>query len=301
MKRLQTLFLALLIVCSSFGQTILTQQVFSSSFQTVYNAFEETPDRAVALEMDAMVRAIGTYWDSLDVFYLFASHINDNDEALINWTNPGTFDATNVDASVYVALEGFTGDGAADYINLNWNPNDDAINYAQDDASIGIYVRTDVDEDKKDIGVNSGANDVFIVTRDSPDAKYRVNSSIAGSGANDDSRGFYVANRVLSTHQDLYKNGTRIINDATSSNGLATIDVFVLAFNNAGAAGDFSTKQISVAFAGKGMSQTAVTTITDAIEGYMDSNGKGVISGTTTNTATPYAVLTEGGVVLYED
>ena len=101
MKRL--LFLLLLIPALSFGQTVLTSP-FSEDFQEVYDAFTEKPSDALTGQMDGMVRACGTYWDSLDVFYLYAAHTNTNDEALINWTDPGTFNATAYSSPTFTAL-----------------------------------------------------------------------------------------------------------------------------------------------------------------------------------------------------
>jgi len=54
--------------------------------------------------------------------------------------------------------------------------------------------------------------------------------------------------------------------------------MLVLARNNAGTPEKFSTKQLSLFFAGDGLTSGEITILTNAAETYMDSNGKGVIS-----------------------
>ena len=291
MKRL--LFLLLLIPVLSFGQEVytyggdvvtysnnaltVTPSTYCVKFQTVYDAFSVTPDNTYSGYWNTMVEDIGTYWDSLDIFNFRAVH--NSTDALINWKNPGTYNSTNVHSTAFTQYEGFTGDGANDYLNWNWNGFSDGDNYQLATSSFGCYIRNNVSNT-----VALGAYDTDISARfahispRSADVAYvRVNSFGNGSAANTDSRGFYVANRTSNSVNDLYKNGVILIDDTDAYVGIPNENFYELAWNQDGSAASFSNLQISCTFAGAGLSVTAITTITDAIETCMDAMGKGVI------------------------
>lgn len=79
------------------------------------------------------------YWTTADRFYVFAADVETN--ALINWKNPTGTAATNVSATAFAAKQGFTGDGAADYIQSDLLPNA-GVNYQQDNCGLAAYIRT---------------------------------------------------------------------------------------------------------------------------------------------------------------
>ena len=54
--------------------------------------------------------------------------------------------------------------------------------------------------------------------------------------------------------------------------------MYVLGFNNAGPVVNECTRQLSMFFAGGGLSETAINTITNAVETCMDDMGKGVVA-----------------------
>ena len=249
---------------------------FIAEYQAIYDAFTTKPDIVTAYIWNRFVEdAIRTgEWALLDVFYNYAAHTNADGEALINWFNPGTFDATAYNAPTFTANEGFTG-ADTKYIDCNWNPSTNGINYVQNSASMGVYCRTDVDEAKNAVGLNATV-DAFIRIRSGNQAGFRVNSTGSGTVANLDSRGMYVSNRVLSTHQDLWKNKIRISNHLRTSTGVPNVNVYTLALNNSVVATNFVTTQISVAFAGAGMTQTNVNNLTNYYNTAMTSLGKNV-------------------------
>lgn len=255
---------------------------FCQEYQAVYDAYTTKPDATYSAIWNTMIDDIQTkgpdpYWDSLDVFYFYAVHTNAAGEALINWELPGTFDATAYNAPTHTAYEGFTG-ADTKYIDCNWNPSVNGVNYVQNSASVGCYIRTDVDEAKFDMGVKS-AHTTYLQSKNGGNVFARVNSGGGGTGgvvAN--SLGMFIANRVLASHQDVWKNKVRVQHVAEVSTGVPQASVYTLAFNNGGPASSFISKQLSLAFAGSGLSTTAITTITDAVETCMDAMGKGVIS-----------------------
>lgn len=257
----------------------IVRKKFVVEYQAIYNSFTIKPSAVIAAAQNTMVKALvnSGVWVKLDVFHLYAGHTNANGESLINWINPGTSNATAVNSPVFTSLEGFLGDGVSTYINTNYASSTDAINYTQNSASYGVYSRTDIDENVVSIGLNDTTHDSNLQLRATNLAKIRINTGANSTVANTNSLGFYIANRVLSTHQEMWKNKVRIINAAQASSGMPTIDFYVLAWNNMSVPGLFANKQISMGFCGGGLTQSNIENLTDAFETYMDSNGKGVI------------------------
>lgn len=257
-------------------------QTFSSEFQPVYDSWSTKPGVGVAAQMDTMVAALvaAGVWSKLDLFYLFAAHTNGASEALKNWINPGTFDATNVHASAFVALEGFTGDGVNDYLNTNWNPNTDGVKFLQDDACAGAYSRSDVQDSSRVFGCAAGGTAVYLYPYAILDGDFylTVNQLSTSNDPNTDadSLGMFVINRAAAGSSQGYKNKSLITDDPQASVGVPSADLYILGYNSGGLS-EPTTRQISCFLAGGSLTPTEINNATDAIEAYMDSNSKGVI------------------------
>jgi hypothetical protein len=251
---------------------------FCATYQDVYDSFTTPPSDAIALEQNTMVCGLvdDGVWAKLDLFYVFAQTTNGGGEALVNWVNPGTFDATAFNAPAFVALEGFTGDGASTYIDCNVALS--ALgNYSLDSASLGTYIRTNVDEVKIDAGVKTGGNYSYLVSRLTGLIYHRINqAAIAGGVANADSRGMYINNRTASNAINIFKNKIEVFNGATVSTAVPTDNLYALALNDGGTESFHITRQLSLLFAGSEFTQTDVDNMYDRFQAYMTSNGKEV-------------------------
>ncbi len=251
----------------------------SPEYQAVWDSFTTKPSAAVADADNTMVKTLvdAELWSTkLDIFDHLAQEVNSDGESLKNWINPGTFDPALVNAPVHVSLEGFTSDGSTSYINLNWNANSDGVNYVLNSASIGCYIRTNVNETKRDVGVYDGTNWLVMMTRFSDNFLIRLNSADQDGAANTDSRGMNIATKNNPTNAQGYRNKSQLFDNTHNSSVIPNFDVYGLAYNNNGSPGDFSTKQESLIFGGAGLVQADVNIITDAFETRMDTLGKGV-------------------------
>lgn len=254
------------------------EPAFGAEFQAVYDSWAVKPTEADALLMNTMVASLVStgVWAKLDIFDVFAVHAEA--EALTNWINPGTNDPTNVHATVWDAFEGYTGDGANDYINTNYNPGTDAINYALDDASGGVYIRTDNNNSEIEIASTAGAvAAIQMNVNEGGDAYLKLNSNGFVTDATGDSRGMWIATRVNATDADLFRNKVKVIDGTLASTSIANSVTFILARSNTGTPSVYSTKQISMAFMGSGFTQQNIDDLTDAFEIYADAKGFGVI------------------------
>jgi len=262
------------------GTTTFAVRGFCSEYQSVYDALTTPPSGSIAAAQNTMVKSLvdDGVWTKLDVFYCYAQHTNDDGEALINWTNPGTYDATAYNSPTFTALEGFTGDGSSTYIDCNWNPSANGVNFTQDDASLGLYARTQNANGGTDAGVTDLSNLNYIFFNTSTFDRIYINSDGYGIADITEAAGMKIACRTSSTAITHYINKSGA-STTRASTAKSNANMYVLARNsNDVVADNFIDRQISLFFAGSGFTQTNVNNLTDAIETYMDSNGKGVIS-----------------------
>jgi len=252
-------------------------------YQNIYDYWVDTlggvaPSEADNIKYRNLIRQwkdIG-YWDTRDRLTVTSIHTNDVGEALVNWKNPGTGDleiVLNGGTMNFTAYEGFQSDDNA-YIRTHYIPSVDGVNYLQNNASSSCYLRLDISENSLVVGFN-GTYDVGIQPRYLTTCLVKINSGSLSSDTNTDSRGMFTANRVLSTHQDLIKNKTRIINDAIASIGIPEGEIYLLSNN---APGFYSKNQISFWQVGAGVTQELNDNAVDIFEEYMDANEKGVIT-----------------------
>jgi len=254
-----------------------------SEYKTVQDAFPTAPNKVDKRKYNNLIAGIYGLGigQMLDCLYITAVHAADS--SLLNWINPGTHDLTvvNLAAEQFTIDRGWTGNGVNGYLNTNYNPNTDGINYALNDASIGVYSRTNVAEEATDIGacdLNLTNASKIVIRWDNNKLYYNINFITSGQIENLDSKGFYVASRLIAASQQLYKNKTQISESFYVPLGITSHNFYILAYNNNGVVETFTTRQISAAFAGGGMTQTNVNDFTDRIETFMDAIGAGVIS-----------------------
>lgn len=262
----------------------LVNKLYSTQYQAVYDAMTNKPTSSIAAAQNTMVESPVSdgVWAKLDVFYLFAQYSNSDSEALKNWVNPGTFDANAVSAPTFTALEGFTGNGSSSYIDTLWNPNDDGVNLALDDVCAFAYQRTNGPSGDylfgcQDVGTN-GINMLPYFSVGTTGYVQVNDATTIGWVAGATNLGFYLVERTASNERAVYKNNVSLANDAQASTNLPDFKMYVLARSASNTAGSFGAQQVSVFGAGASLSSGERTALMNAIETYMDSNGKGIIT-----------------------
>jgi hypothetical protein len=251
---------------------------YCAEYQAVYNAYPTKPGADTAAAQNTLVNTLVTtnaVWDSLDIFYCLANRTAN--DAKIEWTDPTGDD--NITASgkgeTFTVYEGYTGDGVAGtYLNTNWNPSTEGVNFSLNDASLGIYERLSINEDRYAIGniVGSDYNGLRI---QSGTVFYVI---INGTGGNQravaNGQGCFIGVRKNATTLSYYRNAVDLTDRAVNSTAIPNGVLYILAYKAATTGG--VTNQISFAFAGGALSAAQITTLNTAIETYMDYLGKGV-------------------------
>jgi len=169
-------------------------------------------DRKIAI--DELITGLkeANVWTKLDTLYVYSAHTKQ--AALLDWVRH-TKTATMNPASTFVADSHIY--GGSYYVDMNYNPSTEAVNYALNDASMFLY--TDV--------FGYGGDDQYIAN---------VNAAISSSGtsisgqfndgdhfwtvANSTLSGTFMFNRTSSANYGIYVNGEFISNHVASSSGI---------------------------------------------------------------------------------
>lgn len=212
-------------------------------------------------------------WSLLDVFVVPAAH--DSQAGLLNWIST-SFNGTAVNSPTFTADRGFTGDGISMYINSNWIPATNGVNFVQNDASFGCYLRTDVNALQRDMGCVNGTSFMNITGRTTGNYNLAVNSNSSANSATANSLGFFSGTRVDAANFKHWKNGVELQNNVIASTAPVSVrSMFVLALNSAGSPLNPSTRQSAMYFTGAGSINQL--TLFNHIETYMDAIGAGVV------------------------
>ena len=220
--------------------------------------------------------------DAFDAMWIFAGEteesslknlIKNSHHAVLAGATPPTF----------AAAEGFTGDGLTGYINTNYNPVTQGVNFTLNSNSYGVYSRTNANSEGTSMGLRTSTSDychLTLFSAGSGSVTATRNCQVAPGSiaiALPTTAGLFISNRGTDASHDLFYN-TAKVSQIAASTSLPSANFMILCRNNNGAAESFNTRQISFAFTAKAVIQGDVDVITSVFETYMDALGKGVIA-----------------------
>lgn len=252
---------------------------------TLVAAMSSAPNDTRKAVIDTCIGAIKTagVWSKLDCLWIRAAH--DSQAALLDWKRLS--DSTAVNSPTFTTDRGFTGDGSTSYINTNFTPSTDGVNYIRDSACMGAYLNAGTDTNNSSV-ISIG----FVSTSGTRQARItpwqsatpgsgvigRINDSTATTVGTVTTRfGLTAVNRSASTAVQVYRNGSSIGTSSVASSALGTIDAYELGFNNNGALGGANDNRIAAAFVGGSLTSTEHADLFTAIEAYLDAVGAGVV------------------------
>jgi hypothetical protein len=269
------------IAISSQPMTMAAALTQAATFETETNtllaALSGTYDDTRKTAINTLIAGLKTdgLWSILDV--LCIAGLNSSD-SLINWKTPGTFNSSVVNSPNFVADRGFTSDTSTSrYINTNYNPTSAAGNYTQNSASIGFYSRTNMADTTVDIGAGTGSNRASILSRRSDNACFwRINDSNEVNTSNSSSQGLILISRTSSSSRILYRDGSQLGTNSTTSAGIPSDTFYVGANNFAGSPQSIASRQYAMWFMSGGLSGTNVSNFYNRIQTYMTAIGANV-------------------------
>jgi len=162
--------------------------------------------------------------------------------------------ATPVNTPTFTAGQGYAGDGTTSYLDTNFVPSTDGVNYAQDSAAVIDYIRTANNQSGGyDIATTGGGHNSWLISRFTADfTAYASNNTGAGDLASvvvANGVGLYISTRVAASGagaQVLYKAGSSIATGTQASTGLPTASFFIGGRNNGGTPAQISNGQHSL-------------------------------------------------------
>jgi hypothetical protein len=244
---------------------------------TLIAAMTTAPDAArQQLISDHIValKAAGV-WAQLDIYYVLAAH--HEQASRLNWKSPGNFTLSTHGTITFTVDRGWQGNGLTGYLDTGWIQEVNAVNFTQNDASYGVYSRTNIAQNASDMGTASlityphirFTDGVFYVHINQTSTTDRPSVSVS------DSIGFFVGRRTGASELYGYKNGVQV-SSGTSLSGTATAGetFFICARSLNNVAERFTTRQYAAAFTGAAMTVTQQANFYNAMQnGYLTAVG----------------------------
>ena len=166
------------------------------------------------------------------------------------------------------ASNGFNSNGTTGYAKSYYSTNN-----IQNSNHLSIYIQTDVNEAKVDIGAYQGApGRAFDIESRVSNIHYNGNfiSANFNTYANTNSTGFYINTRTTSTNQKSYKNGTLKTTDTSSGTNNFNREIFICCRNEQGTPDKYSTKIFSfISIGDNGLTDAEATNYTNRVNTLM--------------------------------
>jgi len=189
---------------------------------------------------------IAGIWNKLDSFRVYATDGSAN-FALIDWKRLVL--CTAVNAPVFTTNVGYQGDGISSYIDSNYNPSTDAVNYALNSASIFSYVSTvqTVGQSQAYMGAFTGTS-WLIISAGIPALGESYINSTSGVANAVSGLGFQLATRTDANTLKVFYNGIlrNTNSSAASAATLPSVTAWDFACNNGSSGTFFANQKTSV-------------------------------------------------------
>lgn len=217
-------------------------------------------------------------WDKLDCLWLPAAETQQGGN--LNWK--GNYSTLlPVNAPVWTVDRGYTGDGVSAVVNTTHNVTSFTGQYSANDASHGVWIRTNVQADTYSMHAASAAGMSGVIPRrsgvgaeDTVTALINTNTTTGTSiGSTVTSVGLSHVNRSSSNLTTLYKNGVSLATHAVPAIDIPNTSFYLLCRNTSGTLDAFDTREIAMAFIGDSFTAPQALAFYNAINIYLQGVG----------------------------
>lgn len=245
---------------------------YDATAQAWFNRMPSTPSRLRRqLVNDYVVAGKDHGWFAkLDVLALIAMALDDPgyttaNDAFASRQNlkADQHNLTPFSSPVFMADRGYATDGAASFLNLNFDPSVGGKNYTQNNAAFGFWSRTAAQQAGIDMGPPVGIAALGRARSTTDNVQIRVNDGTSSpAGGNADGVGLFSFVRPSSSLKRAYKNGAQVGADiAVTTTALAA----GFALGQAGGS-NFSARQFAMTYVGGSLSASEISAL------YADTN-----------------------------
>jgi len=223
--------------------------VYSPTAVAYFAALSPQPSLTWKTQINDFINAVIASGSLAKLEYLYLFATEHEQHSTINIINPAVGTILAVNSPTFTTMFGYTGNGSNAYLQTYINMAATTI-FTQNSNTSGIYIRSNVAENKCDFGGGGGNYSAFY-SRNGADLAVGHNySSGSDSVANTDSRGLLGMQRNSSTQFLIHKNGAQLgatLSATTGASGTNTMQVL-----NAAGTSLFSSKQVSAFYMGSG-------------------------------------------------
>ena len=216
--------------------------------------------------------------DAFDTLYVLAGETSES--SLRNLVKNAHY-ATAVNSPEFTQFEGFKSNGTSSYINTNYNAVAHASKFTLNNASVAYYstMPNNPGVISSPLGMRDISSICGVSIKNSGGACYYINDiSDNLISYNNSLSGLFYIRRPNNTQKILSKNKNHLSIVDGNSVSSVNYNTYILCRNNTGSAERFWIGNISFVLIGRYFTDQEADAITDSIEAYMDSNGKGVIA-----------------------
>ena len=164
-------------------------------------------------------------WTKLDILYVFATD-GDSDFASVNWKDPNNYKITQVNSPSFTSNLGFTGDATSAYLDTNYIPSTNGVNFTLNDASAMYYRENNANATTFTMGNKN--NDLCNNFREDNNNRIWLNSGRSLTSADGTGGGFFMITRNNSSTSTHYK-GTSATTLSNPSTNVGASEVVALA------------------------------------------------------------------------
>ena len=254
---------------------------YESEAQTYFDALSISLSTIQEVRVNTFVKmvkdslSITSLSDKFDVMYLLANETSESGlKNIVKRSHDAEIGAANV---TFTTWEGFLGDGIGGYINTDYNPSTQGVNFTLNDASLGVYNRTDlVAPGTERVMGNYYSGEHFYFSATGP---YSQIGGLSNSSSETDFMGLWVFSKTSAATMNVYLDGTDVglgEGGATSSLYNARIILLAARLDNDGGPYEAAPVQLAFAFCGSSLDATEARKLNNCIEWYMDQLGTGV-------------------------
>lgn len=252
---------------------IMTIYDDNANLADIIAAFTVLPTAKRRYDLNVLLDDMSSIWPKLDTFYIHGMH--HNQAALVNLKNPGTFDMTAISSPIFTVDRGYKGTGsgstAGGYLDPAYNPTTAAGLYAQDNASMFVYIRTAATTvaslTMADIGYTAGR--IFSKSTTAGSGHCRSNNSVDTAAAFGSVVGLFGWSRSGSASYDTYHDGDFVATHAVASAAMLNAGIYVLRSS----AATHSNSEVFASGWGASMNAADWVVLADAIETYKAAVG----------------------------
>ena len=210
---------------------------YTTEYQAVLDAMTTDPTGDTLTWQNDLVYSLDTtssgatsVFDRASLIYVFATPENGDGEALINWANPGTYNATEVanGGGLTHSINGLLGDSAA-YLRTGWAP--EAVNPAPADTfsfTFGFYESTSYNEGRSAFGTyddNNTSAKIMMQVNDGGWFRGRINAANSQNTNSMSTPGMIMMTRRASNETEQYFNGISTGTDSDVSSALSAAEL----------------------------------------------------------------------------